>query len=476
MNTIDPSALEQNEMLLLPELLLLPEGPVRDHGVVVAGGVFREVGPAEILQASNPHLTPVRLPDHLLMPGFVDTHNHLTQSFGKAMAFGEPSEIFRRLWVPLEQHLDDESIYVAAKLAALESLRGGFTTVCDAGTRASVDVGTIAAATNDAGLRCVLGYVCNDIAVDGSLIPHATVMREAEHHLNRWSADPLVHPSLAVSIPEAASDLVLRDTSRLADDANAVFQIHLNEHLASVERSIERCGMRPIEYLHSIGALGPQLLAAHATLLTPYELRLLEESDSAVSYNPVASAWKGNAVAPATALAERKIRFGIGTDGTRSDGFRLLDAAEMAQRLTYGLQNGDSSCGGGWTWLHHGTQGGAEAAGLGTITGEIAPGKAADFLVLDWAVPEMQPSWDPSWELVRYANRDQISAVVVGGKLRLFKGWPVDWDAHTFLQEAREVAHRVVAQAPMRRLHPTAPEHRVQRQGSTADVALLVGN
>jgi hypothetical protein len=107
----------------------------------------------------------------------------------------------------------------------------------------------------------------------------------------------------------------------------------------------------------------------------------------------VASAWKGNGVAPATAMAEQGIRFGIGTDATRGDAFRLLDAAETAQRLAYGLEVGDSSCGGGWTWLHHATAGGADAAGLGQITGEIAVGRAADFLVVDCDVPEMQPSW-----------------------------------------------------------------------------------
>ena len=81
------------------------------------------------------------------MPGLVDTHHHLTQSFGKALVFGEPSEIFRRVWVPLEGSLDEESVYLAAKLAALESLRGGFTTVCEAGTRMEPDVGVVADAT-----------------------------------------------------------------------------------------------------------------------------------------------------------------------------------------------------------------------------------------------------------------------------------------------------------------------------------------
>jgi hypothetical protein len=78
----------------------------------------------------------------------------------------------------------------------------------------------------------------------------------------------------------------------------------------------------------------------------------------------------------------------------------------------------------------------------------------------------MQPSWDPTWELVRYANRDQILAVVVAGRLRLWEGWPVDWDARAFIQEARDVAHRVMAEAPVRRLHPTATEHQALRQHS----------
>ena len=118
-----------------PEWTLLPDGPARDHAALVRDGVFADIGPREAVTSRHPHLTPLRMDDTLLMPGLVDTHHHLTQSFGKALVFGEPSEIFRRVWVPLEGSLDEETAYLAAKLAALESLRGGFTTVCDAGTR-----------------------------------------------------------------------------------------------------------------------------------------------------------------------------------------------------------------------------------------------------------------------------------------------------------------------------------------------------
>ncbi|MDI3387735.1 amidohydrolase family protein [Streptomyces sp. B-S-A8] len=446
----DRSALSApGPLLIVPGAVLLPEGPVDGLAVLVDDGRFQAVGPAEELARTHPQLQAVRLPGHLLMPGFVDAHHHLTQSFGSALAFGEPSEIFRRVWVPLEGALDEESAYTAAKLAAYEALRGGFTTVADAGTRADVDVEVVASAARDAGVRCVLGLVCNDADSPGG-----PVLDGAGKHLARYADDRLVHASLAVSIPEAATEATLRGTARLAREAGAVVQIHVNEHLAGVERSLVRHGLRPLEYLHSIGVLGPQLLGAHATLLTPRELTLLADTGTAISYNPVASAWKGNAVAPATAMAERGIRFGLGTDGTRGDGFRLAEAAEFAQRLAYGLTTGDSSCGAGWTWLEQASRGGADAVGLGAVTGTVAAGLAADFLLVDVETPELAFSWDLPWELVRRGNRDQISAVFVDGRLRMWHGRPTDWDGPALVRRAAELARAAVGRAEITRAHP----------------------
>ncbi len=449
-------ALGASELLLAPEWLMLPEGPEQGLAAHVAAGRFTTVGPLDQLAATFAHLTPLALPGKLLMPGFVDAHHHLTQSFGKALAFGEPSEIFRRIWVPLEASLDQRCLYVAAKLAALEALRGGFTTVCDAGTRAHAGLESVAAATQDAGIRCVLGLICND---HGSDTPRAALLDAAARFLGAWPSGGLIHPSLAISIPEAASDDTLGAVSRLAGEGGAVFQIHANEHLASVERSLVARGLRPIEHLDRVGALGPQTLVAHATLTTPWELNMLAESDTAVSYTPVASAGKGNAVADATMLAARGIRFGLGTDGTRSDGFRLMDAAEAAQRYTHALAIGDSSAGGGWLWLDRATRGGADAAGLAGLTGCIAPGRAADFLIVDLDVPEMLPSWDLSWELVRLAARDQIVAVFVAGRMRLWQGWPLDWDARALMGEVRAIARAAVAKAPIQKIHPSSVAH-----------------
>ncbi|MGY1434635.1 amidohydrolase family protein [Streptomyces reniochalinae] len=429
-------------MLLVPDRVLLPEGVVKGHAVLVKKGVFREIGPADELTARHSHLEPVRLEGHLLMPGFVDAHHHLTQSFGKAQAFGQPSEIFKTVWEPLEHALDEESAYLAAKLAALESLRGGFTTVADAGTRAPVDVKVVAKGAEEAGIRCVLSKVVSD-------------GKGGKEHLERWDGHELIHPSLAIPVPEDATAKVLKATARMCEEAGAVFQTHVNEHLAAVERSLKSVGRRPLAHLHHVGALGPATLGAHATLLSPHEIKLLADTGAAISYNPVASAWKGNAVAQATTMAAWDVRFGTGTDGTRGDGFRMVDAAESGQRLTSGLATGDSVCGAGRLWIDHATSGSADAVGLKKKTGQIAVGKAADFLLVDLDVPELTPSWDLEWELVRLAGRDQLTAVVVAGRLRLWRGWPPHWDGPALVRRAGEVGRAVVRRADIDRVDPT---------------------
>ena len=241
----------------------------------------------------------------------------------------------------------------------------------------------------------------------------------------------------------------------MAKAGGAIFQTHVNEHLAAVERSLVAHGRRPLEHLAHVGALGPHTLIAHSTLVTPSELNVLRDTGTTVAYNPVASVWKGNAVAPALQMQALGVRFGLGTDGTRADGFRLMDAAETMQRAAYGLASGDSSCGGGGLWLDAATGMAAKASGLAAVTGRIAPGLAADFLLVDLDRPEFTPSHDLTWELVRYGNRDQIDAVFTNGRLRMVHGWPVDWDARALITEIRELAAPAIAKAPIQRIHPT---------------------
>ena len=54
----------------------------------------------------------------------------------------------------------------------------------------------------------------------------------------------------------------------------------------------------------------------------------------------------------------------------------------------------------------------------------------------------------------------QVVAVVVQGALRLWQGWPVDWDARALMAEVRRLARDKLVHAPVQRVHPVADEHR----------------
>lgn len=438
--------------LLHPETVLLPTGFTDDVAIAVVGDRIGWVGSRRELPAPYEQLPRYELPRHAVLPGFVDAHQHLTQSLGSTFAYGEPSEIFRRVWLPLEQSLTEDEMAISVDLAALESMRGGFTGVAEAGTRSAHDVEIIADVARRRGLRTVLGLICHDVGPDA---PDADeVVRRAERHLSRYANDPWITPSIAVAVPEMATDKTLHRLARLCEEAGAVLQSHVNEHLASVERSLLSDDRRPLERLDAVSAVGPWLLAAHAVLLTPQEMMLMRDRGASWSYNPVASAWKGNAIADALTMLALGVRTGLGTDGTRGDGFRLMESAETAARFASASRVGDPFAGQGRVWLDAATSGAADAVGLDSggpdSTGAIREGAHADLLVLDLRVPELTPSHDLAWDLVRVGNRDQLHAVITGGRPRIVDGRRVGSDQDELLQRAADAAHAVATRACLR--------------------------
>ncbi|KMZ12267.1 hypothetical protein BHUM_05120 [Candidatus Burkholderia humilis] len=440
--------LQRDELLLVPEYVLLADGPQRDHAVVVSHGKFAAVGPADEIKARYPHLAPVDMPSRLVMPGFIDTHHHLTQSFGKALTFGEPSEIYRRIWVPLENCLDENLVYLSAKLAALEALRGGFTTVCDAGTRATGDASTIASATQEVGVRCVLGLICNDLADDidarARCHRHAGAAAFVAPGQARARASVAGHFGSGSRIGHwhaANGGIAVRGRGRGVPDAR--------ERALGVGRAFDRAAQDAADRASALRgrACGPNADCAR-------------DDGYAIGTESACAHANRRQLQPGRERVERQRGRARIADGRARHPLRAWHRLEerrvpscrcrrdrAAVRLR--SRHGDSSCGGSALWLDHTLRGGADALRLQDRIGEIAPGKAADFLLIDLDVPKMRPLWDLTWELVRLADRSQIDAVFVAGKLRLWQGWPVDWDACAFLKEVDETAREVVARAPI---------------------------
>ena len=450
---------------LAPDILLSETGPLRDVAVVIENGRVSQIAPADTVPDA------VRLERRAIVPGFVDAHTHLGQAFGKSFVFGEPSQIWQRIWGPIEGALTPDLARLSATLMFLEALRGGFTTIVNFAMADEERTAAVHAAAAMVGVRLVSCTGASDLAdypvLAGStprLVSIAQAVNRAERHLAACNGLPRVSASVCCSGIQGATPELIVTLSEFCAEKGLLFQFHANEHFPEIHGTILRHGKRPIELLAECGVLGRHVLLHHCTLVDDREIGLLAGSGTAVSYNPVASLWKGDGIAPAMQFRERGIRFGLGTDSTRSDAFRLLDAAEACQRAVYGIPKLDFSCGAGWMWVDAATRGSADASGLGEVAGTLTPGRAADFLVLQMDRPEVLPSWDFEWELVRLYGRDQIEAVVIDGRTVLFGGRAIGWNQDALLRDELPRAVAAVEKSGALRLHGPSSVRRLRRE------------
>jgi 5-methylthioadenosine/S-adenosylhomocysteine deaminase len=447
-SSMDFTSLKEDSFAFAPDIVLTPNGPQRDCVIAVDRGQVSRICAAAEYAGQTTSLPQVqRLPGRAIIPGFVDAHTHLGETFGKALIGGEPSQIWRRIWMPMENALDPLGCYVSAKWMFLEVLRGGHTAVVNYSLNDGEKNAAVHRAADEVGIRVVSAAGLDEFSIDSygreQCVSRNAIFERAEEQIEQCGKSNLLYPSICCSSFLGNSLDMIAALTEFCSKRNVLFQMHSNEHFPEVHDCIVKFGKRPIELFADIGALGPSTLLHHATLTTEVEIEHLRKSRTAVSYNPVASQWKGNAVAPALAYVARGVRMGIGSDNTRADGFRALDAAESCQRVAHAMPVNDFSAGAAWTWVDAATRGSADACGHGHEFGSLVEGQAADFVVLDMVRPETLPSWDFEWELVRYYNRDQIEAVFVNGKVVLADGRPVTWNDQDFVEEFAALATKI---------------------------------
>ena len=68
------------------------------------------------------------------MPGLADCHMHTGQQLLKGRVLDELPMIWTRIMLPFESTLDEKTMALSAKLAALEMIKSGTTAFIDAGS------------------------------------------------------------------------------------------------------------------------------------------------------------------------------------------------------------------------------------------------------------------------------------------------------------------------------------------------------
>ena len=105
-------------------------------GVAIDGQVVKQVGTTEELKQAYPEATFIDAKGGVIMPGFINMHNHIYSTFARGLSLTNyhPKNFMDILvdqWWRIDRALTLEDTYQSGKVAYLDSIRNGVTTVFD---------------------------------------------------------------------------------------------------------------------------------------------------------------------------------------------------------------------------------------------------------------------------------------------------------------------------------------------------------
>jgi 5-methylthioadenosine/S-adenosylhomocysteine deaminase len=376
----------------------------------------------------------------VIMPGLINTHTHAPMVMYRGLADDLAlMEWLQKYIFPAEaKTVSPEFVRAGTRLAALEMIQSGTTTYADMYYFEE----EIAKETKTAGLRAVLGQTIIQFPVPDAKSP-AEGLARAEAFIKAFKHDPLITPAVAPHAMYTLDGPTLLACRDLAKRYNVPTIIHLAETQAEAKTANERFKTSPVEYLESIGFLGPGVLAAHAVWVSDAEVATLKARGVGVSHNPESNMKLASGAAPVPQYLAAGVALGLGTDGAASnndlDMFEAMRTASFLHKLT----TNDPRAVGAKAVLEMATIGGARALGLERRIGSLEAGKRADVIVVNMSTARQTPMYDPVSHLVYATHGDDVQAVVVNGKVLMRGRRVLTLDEKTILAEAKRLAEKV---------------------------------
>lgn len=353
---------------------------------------------------------------HLLwMPGLVDGHLHTSQQLLRGRLLDEKPVIWKRVNVPFESRLDEESSRLSACLAAMEMISCGTTGFVDAGGKYPE---IYAEVYQEAGLRGRLSVMTNDNPFCPESLRAPSVPAAVERlRAMKGALSGLLKPIYSVTTPTAVSEELLRAVLEAAAADGVPVETHMNEYASEVTDFVERYGKRPFVWLEEEGLLQAPMTAPHCIFLSQEEIEIMARRRVRVAHCPFSNCGKG--VPPTPQLLAAGVPVGLGTDGSAHGGldlFREMRLFRGVMNVTRGVGTADSSIMPAETLLAMAARGGG-AALMEPGLGVIEKGAPADLIALDTGAPHLWPTQNLVHTLVESASGADVRHSIVNGRL-----------------------------------------------------------
>jgi cytosine/adenosine deaminase-related metal-dependent hydrolase len=400
---------------------------IRGGGFFSEGNQIAAVGVAAELPATADRV--LDLAGHAVVPGLVNTHHHMFQSLTRAVPAAQDAGLFGWLEAlyPIWERITPEMIRVSTLTAMAELILSGCTTSSDHlylfpnGCRLEDSLQSAA----EIGMRfhaargsMSVGRSHGGLPPDSLVEPESAILAdtqrliEARHDPARFAMQRI---AVAPCSPFSVSRDLMRESASLARSLGVRLHTHLAENDSDVAYSRERFGMTPAQYAEELGWVGRDVWHAHCVKLDDAGIDLFSLTGTGVAHCPCSNMRLGSGIAPVRRMIEKRVRVGIGVDGSASnDAGSLLGEVRQAmllQRVGLGASAMSAR-----QALELATLGGAGVLGRDDI-GALAPGMAADFAAFDLRGANMAGALqDPVAALV-FCAPERASWVVIDGKI-----------------------------------------------------------
>ncbi len=345
-----------------------------------------------------------------ILPTFHNMHTHA----GMSLMRGYADDIELHTWLteyiwPLEAHLTDDLIYHGTKLACLEMIKTGTTFFNDMYWRFN----SCAKAVEEMGIRAVLTDAMIDLGDKQKSEENKKLSLNLFEDVKKYS------DRIQFALGPHAIYTVSKDSliwiSKLAKEHDVKIHLHLSETQKEVDDCIAENGMRPVEYLDSIGFLSPNLIIAHAVWLSEKDMQILSERGVAVAHNPCSNMKISSGIFDWAEVEKHGILITIGTDGNCSNNnLDMLEEMKFAALLAK-IKSMDPTTCPARSVFDAATINGAKAFGL--ESGKIEKGALADCMLIDLNNHKLVPGYNLISDLVYSADSACIDTVICDGKI-----------------------------------------------------------
>ena len=375
----------------------------------------------------------------LILPGLVNAHTHAAMSLFRGLVDDLPlMEWLNNYIFPAERKMDADFVFIGTLLACAEMIMSGTTTFCDM----YLFEEQVAMAAREAGMRCLVGEGLFDFP-SPNYGPIDKGLEYTERLIQKWQDDPLV--SIAVephSLFTCSPDL-LTTANKLALEYDVPLIIHVAETLTEVAEVKDKYGKTPVAHLHSLGLLGPHLIAVHCVHLDDLEIKKMAEHGAKVVHNPESNMKLASGIAPVPEMLAQGLIVGLGTDGCASNNnLDLFTEMDMACKL-HKIRTMNPTVMDAGTVLKMTTIEGAKALGIGNKTGSLEIGKKADVIIVDTNKPHLTPMYNPCSHLVYAASGNDVSHSIINGQLIMENRKLLTLDLDGIITDARNQSVKV---------------------------------